>query len=422
MLSISNLVKLSALALSIHLLSACGGSDSSEPGKVLLTCNVPMVPDATGTRCVAPKPISCKPPTFPDPKNESCINGLDPSLPLPSVFPNANQAVLYYNRIKDKNNTTTNAEYPKYKLHTWNDEKCDAYAPPFDSTDWSNGHVIDGIDPNYGAYWILDLKEGYGACANFIVHTGTDDAGKALGKNNLAMSLVQDDPTYVRVNFTIHGEPDVYEYPILETGFAISGMSAHWLDLNTFVWDQDPQGVVKVKLHYSAKADITVDENNVISGTQVSLTPASLTDTQKTRSPALADWPAYTASFSDDEAKALAKTQLVLVAYDADDKPLGATYVQAAKVLDDLYTQGSQDADEATLGVVYEGENITASLWAPTALDVKLKIYNADNTLKSTESMTLDNLTGIWSYRGDMSLNRLYYRYALTVYHPVTKK
>lgn len=64
MLSISNLIKLSALALSMTLLSACGGSDSSEPGKVLLTCDVPMVPDATGTSCVAPTPISCKAPKF----------------------------------------------------------------------------------------------------------------------------------------------------------------------------------------------------------------------------------------------------------------------------------------------------------------------------------------------------------------------
>lgn len=422
MLSISNLIKLSALALSMTLLSACGGSDSSEPGKVLLTCDVPMVPDATGTSCVAPTPISCKAPKFPDPKNESCINGLDPSLPAPSVFPQANQAVLYYNRIKDKNNTASNAEYPKYKLHTWNDEKCDAYAAPFDTSDWSNGHPFDGIDPNYGAYWILNLKEGYGACGNFIVHAGTDDAGKALGKNNLTMSLVQDDATYVRVNFTIHGESDVYEYPILETGFSISGMSAHWLDRNTFVWNQDPQGVTSVKLHYSAKADIAADDNNVISGTQVILTPATLSDAQKALSPVLADWPAYTANFTADEAKAIAKDQLVLVAYDADDKPVGATYVQAAKVLDDLYTQGDQDADEATLGVVYDGANIIASVWAPTAQDVKLKVYDANKTLKSTENMTLDSLTGIWSYRGDASLNRLYYRYALNVYHPTTKK
>lgn len=59
MLSISKLAQLFALALAASVLWGCG-SDSSEPGEVLLTCNVPMVPDATGTQCVAPPPIDRK--------------------------------------------------------------------------------------------------------------------------------------------------------------------------------------------------------------------------------------------------------------------------------------------------------------------------------------------------------------------------
>jgi len=141
---------ISVFALSMATLMGCGG-DSSAPGEVLLTCNVPNVPNAAGTECVAPPPLSCPAPKFPDAKNESCIVGYNSELPMPVVLAGPNQAVLYYNRIKDKDNSSSNPNYPGYKLHTWNNDTCDAYAPPYDSSDWANGHSFDGIDPNYGA-------------------------------------------------------------------------------------------------------------------------------------------------------------------------------------------------------------------------------------------------------------------------------
>ena len=70
------------------------------------------------------------------------------------------------------------------------------------------------------------------------------------------------------------------------------------------------------------------------------------------------------------------KNQLVLAAYDSANKLTAASHVQAAKVLDDLYTKADNDADEASLGVIYEGGNITAKVWAPTARSVNLKVYN----------------------------------------------
>ena len=80
MLRISSNISLLALAISAVSLTGCG-SDSSEPGTTLLTCNVPMVPDAAGTSCVAPEPISCPAPTVPNENNEQCIDGADPTLP-----------------------------------------------------------------------------------------------------------------------------------------------------------------------------------------------------------------------------------------------------------------------------------------------------------------------------------------------------
>jgi pullulanase len=402
-------------------LASCGGSEVKS-GQTLLTCDVPMVPDVTGTSCVAPEPIQCAAPTVPDALNEKCVVGVDPNAPAPVYFPAEDEAVLYFNRVTaGADNSPSDPAYDGYKLHTWNNATCDAYAPPFDSSDWSNGHPFDGIDPNYGAYWIIKLKADHSDCGNFIIHIGTDDAGKALGPNDLQMPLAQDDPTYTRMNFTFDGEPSVFEYPLTSLGekpLQIKDFAAHWLNANTFVWLVDEQQIVSVKLHHSAAADIQVAENDQVTGNIITLTPTTLDESLKTRAPLVSEWPAFFGDIDQTMAKALAKEQLVLVGYDEAGKAIAATYVQTAKALDALYTATDNDADEASLGIQYMDDVIKFSVWAPTAQQVKLKFYSADKNLVSSHLMTEDSQTGIWHYSAQSNVDQLYYRYELTLYHP----
>ena len=169
-----------ACILTLFVLTGCGGSDIESGSNNLLTCDSPLIPDSTGTQCVAPPPIECDPPTVPNEANNACVVGADPTLPAPAFFPGEYQAVLYYNRGSvDADNIPNDPAYDGWRLHTWNDETCDAYADA--DTDWANGRQPTGIDPNYGAYWVLELKENYGTCHNFIIHKGTDDAAGAHG-------------------------------------------------------------------------------------------------------------------------------------------------------------------------------------------------------------------------------------------------
>ncbi|PCI25557.1 MAG: pullulanase [SAR324 cluster bacterium] len=123
-----------------------------------------------------------------------------------------------------------------------------------------------------------------------------------------------------------------------------------------------------------------------------------------------------------------AKTKLMLtgkllaIAYDANNVVTAATYVQTPRVLDALYTAGVDDADEAALGLTYTANDITASVWAPTAQQVSLKIYNNVKNLQSTETMVVDRATGIWSFTTPISNDRLFYRYEPTVYHQQNKR
>ncbi|NDV92704.1 DUF3372 domain-containing protein [Alteromonas sp. 345S023] len=409
------------LILGALALTGCGGSDVEPGSNSLLTCEVPNVPNAQGTACEAPPPIQCDAPTVPNETNDACVVGADPTLPAPVFTPGETQAVLYYNRAAvDADNSSNDPAYEGWKLHTWNNDTCDAYADA--DTDWASGRQHTGIDPNYGAYWVLELKPDYGTCHNFIIHKGTDDAGKELGGGDFQASLVQDDETFVRMNFTLSGEPTLFEYPIMSLGpqpVDIDGFAAHWLDANTLLWDVSDT-VVEVKLHYSADADLETSLDAGLNGTAVDLAATTLSDEQIDRAPHLSAMQAWEGDWSLEEAKAVLTTQAVLAGYDADGVLVAATGIQIANAVDAIYTEGENDANEAQLGGIYTDEGITAAVWAPTAQNVDLLLYTQSKTLSQRIEMTKDETSGVWRYEGDNSLDRQLYRYEITVYHPIT--
>ena len=119
-------------------------------------------------------------------------------------------------------------------------------------------------------------------------------------------------------------------------------------------------------MHASSNADLAVDEDTgELNGQVVELTSTSLSDEQIAKVPHLAGWNAYQGNWDAAAAKELIKHQLVVAGYDADGKLTEVTYVQTAKALDDLYTSGENDANEAQLGVHYANNGIDVSVWAP---------------------------------------------------------
>ena len=134
------------------LISGCG-SDVKSGGKLTaLSCTGSLVPNASNTECVAPPPPVCELPLVLDPELNECGLPPDPNAPPPSIFARADEAILFYNRPQDATNEANDPAYEGWKLHTWSNETCDAYADG--DTDWPSGRVHDGVDPNYGASWI----------------------------------------------------------------------------------------------------------------------------------------------------------------------------------------------------------------------------------------------------------------------------
>jgi len=351
-----------------------------------------------------------------DPSNASANSNLalslvdDNALPDPVVTAGDNELIIFYNR--------PDADYTGWGLHLWIDDnaECTAYDGP--AADWNIPQVKSGDDPNYGAYWVVSLASDYATsdCVNYIMHKGSD---KAPNGDDQQASLSGE-----RMIWLLDGVSEIYTVATLPpSGVLINGVSAHWAAVDTVFWDVAATDVAKVRVYSSDVDNLGYDGETGISGDNfIEFMPA-------TNSADALDMPRYNAldtfeatNPDDIKVKQMLTGKLLAIAYDGDDAVVAATYLQTARVLDALYTAGDDDADEATLGLTYTATDITASVWAPTAQQVSLNVYNDAKELQSTDVMTLDSATGVWSFTTPIANDRMFYRYELTVYHHASQK
>ena len=238
--------------------------------------------------------------------------------PTPVVTAADNQLVIFYNR--------PDANYQDWVLHLWNNSSCDAYAD-FASdggTVWEVGQAQTGIDPNYGAYWVLPLKADSSDCANFIVHKGDEkDIGDADHRADL---------TGNRMIWALSGIGELYsEATLFPSGVLIFDTAAHWVDSQTVFWDVNGSGVAKVRIYSSATDDLGYDGETGMTGNDfVEFTPQSGGTHPSTslNLPRYQDLDAYTAdSTTTTDIKQMLTGKLLAIAYDNSDVVVAATYV-----------------------------------------------------------------------------------------------
>jgi pullulanase len=395
--------KVIALALLTIYLSGCSGKETN-----FVSCGANEAQTANGDACVAippPPPLVCVSPLVPNEAGDACVAPAVEGAPDPVVTAGPNEAVLFYNR--------PDGFYDGWVLHLWNDAPCPDSVVTV--TEWPNGPSIAGIDPNYGGYFIIPLLEGFSSCMNFIVHDA--DGNKDLSQDDRQLNLTGD-----RMGWTLSGVPDVFEQAIFGAeGVPLEGAALHWVTENAFVWDIDTTNVAAVRLYYSATGDMSfLPGEGVGDESFIELALGGTLADGSGINPTQLDWEVLTTDMDVAAAKAMLKNQLIAVAMDSNDEIFAATRVQTAKALDAIYTAGDADADEANLGISYSESGITLNLWAPTAQNVEVSVYDQAKTLQSSIAMSEDSATGIWSATLDANLDRMFYRYDVTVYHPVT--
>ncbi|AFU99116.1 alpha-1,6-glucosidase domain-containing protein [Simiduia agarivorans] len=418
------LLGLSALTVALLAMAGCK-TDVSGDQSELLTCSNNLIPNDAGTMCVE-RPLVCPDGQVPDDDGAMCVDAPFAG-PDPLYFPAADEAVIYFNRQH------IDQAYGDWVLHLWNSGCTGGWASQVTATDtaptnWPDGPSVNGagVDPIYGAYWVLNIQDA-STCGNWIVHNTagdnqTNDYSLSLSGNTkfarMAFVIANDDLRTSRVSMglpiCINDVCEAAEPPAR----AMRNAAAHWIDATTLVWNTDGSAD---GLFAAETGGLDQDaEGNIINSTlSATLAPTTLTSEQAARVPHLANWAAFSVEgLSAEQVKTATKGQIWVTGTDAGGNLIG-TEVQSARLLDALYTMGDNDADEADLGVVYEGGNITVSVWAPTAHNVRLKVFNdaSPKRLLDTVDMTLDSATGIWSYTDSIErLDRRFYRFSASVY------
>ncbi|HEU4327283.1 MAG TPA: pullulanase-type alpha-1,6-glucosidase [Roseiflexaceae bacterium] len=199
---------------------------------------------------------------------------------------------------------------------------------------------------------------------------------------------------------------------------------AHWVRPDTLLVKPSLALTGTAVLNYSDSADMTLTPAGIVASDiqTVTLTPDPAWNDAavKAQFPHLQSGNAYYQALkigAADLAKvpAILKSQFAVQIFDAGGALIDATGIQIPGVLDSLFTYNG------ALGVSYSGGVPTLRLWAPTARDVDLLLFeDATTTVSTTIQLAYDASTGVWSTTGDASWTGKYYLYDVQVFTPAT--
>ena len=386
--SVSHVLSLSAIVFAVSL-TACNPTSEKNPS-VPLSCSAPLVLNSAGTICISAT-------------SSDDLIAID-----------ADQAIIYYKRDA--------GDYDGWGLYLWDDSGSvtDEVAT---NTEWTIPLYAAGEHSLYGAYFIIDLKTADWADFKFILHNGdTKDLG---GLNQIFNRAVLGDAV-----FTFQDVAELYAEPVLEVPVALEGAFSHLISFGLADSGLDNSGASVlykrlseanvVHLWHSPTASLTFDiaTKTVSGGTRLTVAAGDLSSGQSAAYPHLADFDPYWLDATAEVAKNLVKQQLWMAETNGAEEVVRLTRVQTAPVLDTLYYNAAQNA---SLGAYNEGGVTKFAIWAPTAIDVAVKVYdNSALTLVQTLTLTEDSSTGIWSATAASDLTNSYYLYDLSVFHYAT--
>jgi len=195
---------------------------------------------------------------------------------------------------------------------------------------------------------------------------------------------------------------------------------AQWLSKDVLAWDTSLLESDRIFLHASDTAELALDQQGVLNGEsyELSLLGALPADLQAKFSH-LSNYTAIdTTSLSDALKRELATQQLAVSVVDENGELKDATSIQMPGLLDTLFVF------DGTLGPIVEQGEATAHVWAPTAQNVELLIFDSAEQIDAIDvlPMTLDAQTGVWSTDNIAAADRKYYQYRVTVYSTETRQ
>lgn len=232
--------------------------------------------------------------------------------------------------------------------------------------------------------------------------------------NNIAFSVATAKQKVVFTYDSINKK--VYIGDELVTG-DLKTAKAYWLTRDTIALNLDSSlaATATAKLHFSAAAALSTSPAGVVGGDAITLSydAAGLSDALKIKYPHLKNLTVFKLGATDiAKARDILKQQSAISITNSNGSLIEATALQFAGALDDLL------AYNGDLGVTYTSNVPSVKLWAPTAQNVTLHVFDDANpgAVSSVYPMTVNAETGVWVAEGDASWNRKYYLFEVDVF------
>jgi pullulanase/glycogen debranching enzyme len=194
---------------------------------------------------------------------------------------------------------------------------------------------------------------------------------------------------------------------------------AVWLDRRLAKWPGADAGA-SFRLYYSATGAITAPLGGKVDGAAGALAldvfKGDIAEDTAARFKYLAQGPVLAVRDADlARLPGLQRQQLVLVQEAPDGTVLAATRLQVAGALDDLYAAAANLGD---LGVSVDRNRTAFRLWAPTAQQAAVCLYDSDSgsaRASAVSQMRFEPQTGTWTFEEAGDLTGRYYKYAVDV-------
>lgn len=194
----------------------------------------------------------------------------------------------------------------------------------------------------------------------------------------------------------------------------VEGAAAHWVNEGQLVWDA-PENAANYKIVFTGN----LDENEWLTNTDdyptLVLTETGSWSAEDSRIHRhLAGRTLFDVEQDRSKVTNGIKQGIFAVAYDEMDNVIGATRVQFAGLLDDLYYFDGE------LGPTYANDAITLKLWAPTAKNIHLLLF--DTHKKQVDTVTGSQSDGVWTFTGPVDWDQHFYLFEIEVFHYLTGK
>ena len=204
-----------------------------------------------------------------------------------------------------------------------------------------------------------------------------------------------------------------------EPNGSLATSRAHWLNGSTLAWDTSIADGDQLILHASASAELVLTPEGVVGGENYTLQQqGELSPQLQEKFRHLASYNAISLTDTDESTRrSLVKSQLAISVIGADGELKDATGIQIPGALDDLFYFAGQ------LGPVVSADSVSTYVWAPTAQNVELLLFDTSDQAQPSQvmPMTEDRQTGVWSAENIGNWDRKFYKYRVTVYTNITK-